>query len=81
MTRQYFNANKQDASIYRKWNKSTVCCYEHNMICGICPNREIFCNIQTDAHNRYGIKQIKYATLMTFANCGKPKLELIDDEQ
>lgn len=80
MTRVYFNANSQDARIYKRWNKTTRCCYEHKMICEHCPERFITCAIETDAVNRYRIKQMKYATLMTFANCGKPKGEL-DDEQ
>ena len=72
--RSYYNANQQDAKMYQKWNGTTATCYYYKMICKHCPN-ERTCKQMSDKMNRYGIRQVKYATLMTYANIGKKGLE------
>lgn len=42
------------------------------MKCSSCQN-EWACDVYKDWNNPYGIKQIKFAVLMTYANVGKPK--------
>lgn len=42
------------------------------MKCSSCQN-EWACNMSKDWNNPYGIKQIKFAVLATYANVGKPK--------
>lgn len=71
--RNYFNANQQDSRMYQKWNGTTATCYHYHMICKNCPNEET-CKL-SDVTNRYRIRQVKYATLMTYANIGKKGLE------
>lgn len=59
---------------FHKWNDLTRTCYKHNMICENCPNNtEFLCKKKPWNKNPYGMKNIKYATIMTLKYIGKPK--------
>lgn len=79
--RFHYDANRQDSKLYQKWNRTTICCYEHNMICKGCPN-DYACACNQENFNKYHIRQIKFSTLMTYANIGKPtkRYEDFEDE-
>lgn len=59
---------------FLKWTNLTKTCYKYNMTCEGCPNdTEFVCRKIPWNKNPYGMKNIKYATLMTLKNIGKPK--------
>lgn len=62
----------KEKKMFEHWNSVTKLCYQRNMICTDCPNLD-FCNTQPWNKNPYGIKNIKYATIMTLKNIGEPK--------
>ena len=70
--RKRYDANSQDSRLYQKWNNTTATCFHYKTNCEICPNAEA-CELSND-DNKYQIKQIKFSTLMTYANIGKKGL-------
>lgn len=73
--RYHYDANNQDSRLYQKWNNTTLNCYYHNMCCKSCSN-DWACKLNKENFNKYHIKQVKFATLMTYANIGKPQERL-----
>ena len=64
----HYDANRQDSKLYQKWNATTAICFYYKMCCNKCPNQEA-CKLSENS-NKYNIKQVKFATLMTYANLG-----------
>lgn len=58
--------------MYQHWNNLTKTCYENNMVCTDCINKEV-CSIEAWNKNPYGIKNIKYAVIRTLAEIGEPE--------
>lgn len=70
----------QDNPLYRKWNRTTALCYHNHMRYDICSNEDI-CNMAEPVWNEFGLKNMKYATLMTMRNCGlKGMKEYMEEE-
>lgn len=65
---------EQDDPLYKRWNETTAMCYQNKTDCSKCFNNK-FCEINKINNNPYRIRQIKYATLMTYANLGEEGLE------
>ena len=63
-----YDANSQSSKLYQKWNNTTATCFHYKMNCKICSNIEA-CKLSDD-DNKYRIKQVKFSTLMTYANIG-----------
>ena len=59
----------QDDFIFQKWNSTTALCFHNHMICENCNNQDA-CNIAVPVENEFGMKNVKFATLMTMRNCG-----------
>lgn len=76
----YYDAQRQESRLYQRWNETTRCCYLHNMTCKGCPN-DFACNCNQENINKYHLRQVKFATLMTYANIGKPKLEDVYEDE
>lgn len=75
----YYDANSQKSRMYQRWNKTTAMCYFRNMKCEGCFNNDA-CSLNQDNFNLYHIRQVKYSTLMTYANIGKPRKDFLEDE-
>jgi hypothetical protein len=73
-----YNANSQNSKLYQHWNKTTAMCYFRNMVCDGCMN-DYACRMNRDNFNTYYVRQVKFATLMTYANIGAPKKDLYED--
>lgn len=70
-----YRADLQSSQLYQRWNETTLRCYRQKMKCKTCLNKWA-CDMSDDWYNPYHIeRQVKYATLMTYANIGKPKGE------
>lgn len=63
----------RNSELYQKWNSTTALCFINKTKCEECINAHA-CNGKKN-ENPYFIKPIKYATLMTYANCGTNGLE------
>ena len=57
---------------YQRWNPTTLLCFERKCHCEGCSNKDA-CNLPVDYLNEYGILNVKYAVLQTFANIGVKK--------
>lgn len=65
--------SKDKKNMFQHWTDITRTCYDRNMVCDGCPNNtEFVCKKKAWNENPYGIKNIKYATIMTLKNIGKP---------
>jgi hypothetical protein len=70
-----YRADVKESKLYQHWNNTTLTCFRRKMTCKGCPN-EWACNMNYSWCNPYKLKrQVKFATLMTYANVGKPKGE------
>lgn len=54
-----------------KWNETTKQCYRNKLNCSQCELDE-FCRTSR-TYNPYRMKHLKYITLATYAQCGKPE--------
>jgi len=70
--KNWYNSDARGAKMYQKWNNTTALCYWRKMECKGCPN-SLACGVNKENKNRYRIKQIKFAVLMTYTNIGAPK--------
>lgn len=62
--------------IMERWTDLAKHCYQRKCRCEGCSEEYGACVERWDAkHNEYGIKPMKYAVLMTYAEIGKPEGE------
>lgn len=68
--RQYYKKDMNKSIFCDRWTFLTRCCYKYKMRCIDCPN-DIVCS-KYEFKTPYGIRAVKYATLLTYARLGKP---------
>ena len=74
MPRKKLDRSAQDYPSYYKWNATTALCFHNNMICNNCASKDA-CRRGEQLPNEFNLKNVKFATLMTYRNIGKKGLE------
>ena len=69
MPKKKSDASMQEFPLYQKWNATTALCYHNHMRCDICSHEDA-CDLAEPVWNEFGMKNVKFATLMTMRNCG-----------
>ena len=64
----------EDSRMFYKWNFTTAICFKNRMICGRCNNQEV-CAVEPIHTNKYNMRPVKYAALMTYKNIGLQGIE------
>ena len=73
MPKKKYNRNQQEYPLYQKWNATTALCFHNNMICENCSGIDA-CSKGKQFPNEFNLKNVKFATLMTYRNIGKKGL-------
>lgn len=68
-----------NTSMYKRWHPTTIMCFNNNLHCSGCDN-EYVCLLSNNASkNVYQMHPVKYATIQTYKNIGKPPITPLNE--